>query len=58
MCRPYGKLAQQLFDLADRGLMTPRAFLEGKLIEQVGEDGVVDGVRVRDCYFGELKEEV
>jgi hypothetical protein len=57
MCRPYGQLAGDLFDLADRGLMSPRAFLEKRLIEAVGEDGVVDGVRVRDCYFGELVEE-
>jgi hypothetical protein len=57
MCRPYGQLAQDLFDLADRSLMSPRAFLEKRLIEAVGDDGVVEGVHVRDVYFGELKEE-
>jgi hypothetical protein len=59
MCRPYGQLAQDLFDLADRGLMSPRAFLEKRLIEQVGsEDATVEGVRVRDVYFGPLVEQV
>jgi hypothetical protein len=31
-------------------LMSPRAFLEKRLIEQVGDDGVVEGVHVR-CVF-------
>ena len=57
MCRPYGQLAQDLFDLADRGLMSPRAFLEKRLIEQVGsEDALVEGVPARDVYFGPLVE--
>jgi hypothetical protein len=39
--------------------MSPRAFLEKRLIEQVGsEDAMVEGVRVRDCYFGPLMEEM
>jgi hypothetical protein len=46
------------FDLADRGLMSPRAFLEKQLIAAVGEDATVEGVRVRDVYFGPQMEEV
>jgi hypothetical protein len=59
MTRPYGRLSQVFFDIADRGLMTPRAFLERKLIEQVGGENVlVEGIAARDVYFGELVEEV
>jgi hypothetical protein len=37
--------------------MTPRAFLEKRLIEQVGsEDALVEGVPARDVYFGPLVE--
>jgi hypothetical protein len=57
MTRPFGRLSQQLFDIADRSLMSPRSFLEKRLIELVGEDAIVDGVHVKDCYFGELREE-
>ena len=34
--------------------------MERKLIEQVGEDGVVQGTPVREVYFGpeQVKEEV
>jgi hypothetical protein len=56
-CRGYGRLSQQLGDAAD-GLMTPCDFLEKRLIEQVGEDALVEGVHVRDCYFGPLIEEL
>ena len=56
--RCYGKRSRQLFDAAD-GLTEPRAWLEKVLIDAVGEDAQVDGVHVRDCYFGsELEEEV
>jgi hypothetical protein len=58
MCRPYGQLAGDLFDIADRGLMSPRAFLEKQLIAAVGEDATVEGVHVRDVYFGPQMEEV
>jgi hypothetical protein len=37
--------------------MTPCDFLERKLIEQVG-DGMVEGVPVREVYFGPLMEEL
>jgi hypothetical protein len=57
MCRCYGQLSEQLFDLADRGLMSPKAWLEKRLIEQVGEDALVEGVRARDVYFGPLLDE-
>jgi hypothetical protein len=53
MCRCYGKLSDQLAEIAD-GL--PTGWLEKRLIEAVGADGQVEGVHVRDVYFGELKE--
>jgi hypothetical protein len=56
MCRCFGQLAGDLFDIADRALMSPRAFLEKQLIAAVGEDATVDGVHVRDVYFGPLLE--
>jgi hypothetical protein len=37
-------------------LTAPRAELERKLIEAVGEDGEVEGVRCRDIYFGEVAD--
>ena len=55
--RCYGKLSRGLFDAAD-GLTEPRAWLEKVLIDAVGEDAQVDGVHVRDCYFGSEMEEV
>jgi hypothetical protein len=57
LCRVYGRLSDQLVELAD-GSMSQRAWLEKRLIDAVGEDGVVDGVHVRDCYFGAQMEEV
>ena len=53
MCRPYGKLSQQLLDTADA---LPRGWLEARLVEQVGDDAMVEGVHVRDVYFGEMEE--
>ena len=57
LARPYGRLSQQLGDAAD-GLMTPCDFLEKRLIEDVGEDAIVEGRAVREIYFGALMEEV
>jgi hypothetical protein len=56
MVRVYGRLSDHLFDAAD-ALCAPRSFLEKRLIDEVGgEDVLVEGVHVRDVYFGELKE--
>jgi hypothetical protein len=55
LSRPYGRLSQQLGDAAD-GLMTPCDFLERKLIEDVGEDAMVEGIAVHEIYFGPLME--
>ena len=55
LSRPYGRIAQRLLDLADA---IPRNELEAKLMAEVGADGVVDGVRARDVYFGELLREL
>ena len=52
MSRVYRGVSQELFGIAD-SLISPRAFLERKLIEAAGDEEWV-----RDCYFGELKEEV
>jgi hypothetical protein len=57
IARPYGRLSQELGSAAD-GLMTPCDFLEKRLIEDVGEDATVEGVPVREVYFGPLMEEV
>jgi hypothetical protein len=57
LARPYGRLSQELGNAAD-GLMTPGDFLERNLIAQVGEDAMVEGVPVREIYFGPLMEEV
>jgi hypothetical protein len=57
LARPYARLSQELGAAAD-GLMTPCDFLERKLIEDVGEDGMVEGVPVREVYFGPLMEEL
>jgi hypothetical protein len=58
-CRCYDRLSRQLSDAAN-GLMAIRGELERKLIEQVGEHGVVEGVPVREVCFGpeQVKEEV
>ena len=56
LARPYARLSQELGTAAD-GLMTPCDFLERKLIEQIG-DGMVEGVPVREVYFGPLMEEL
>jgi hypothetical protein len=55
--RYYRNISRQLFEIAD-ALMGPRAELERKLIEAVGEEGMVEGIGVREIYFGEMKEEV
>jgi hypothetical protein len=57
ICRVYGRLSDQLAGIAD-SFMSQRAWLEKRLIDAVGADGVVDGVHVRDCYFGTLMEKV
>jgi hypothetical protein len=54
--RCYRGVSQELFEIAD-SLMSPRAFLEKRLIELVGDDAQVEGVHVRDCYFGEFAQE-
>jgi hypothetical protein len=36
--------------------MAQRGELERKLIEAVGDDAMVEGVHVRDIYFGEMEE--
>jgi hypothetical protein len=56
LARPYGRLSQQLGETAD-DLNTPCDFLEKRLIEQVG-DGMVEGVPVREVYFGPVMEEL
>jgi hypothetical protein len=53
--RNYERLSQNLSDIANR-LTAPRGELERKLIEQVGENGMVEGVHVRDVYFGNAME--
>jgi hypothetical protein len=55
--RNYERLSRQLSDAAN-GLMAQRGELERKLIEAVGAEGMVEGIKVRDIYFGEMKEEV
>jgi hypothetical protein len=57
LCRVYGRLSDQLAGIAD-GSMAQRAWLEQRLIDAVGADAVVDGVHVRDCYFGTQMEKV
>jgi hypothetical protein len=57
LCRCYGKLSRELGDAAD-GLMAQRAWLEKRLIDAVGGDAMVNGIHVRDCYFGTVKEKV
>jgi hypothetical protein len=47
-----GKLRQQFLDLADA---IPRGWLEERLVELVGIDGEVDGIRVRDVYREEME---
>jgi hypothetical protein len=54
-CRCYDRLSRQLSDAAN-GLMAIRGELERKLIDAVGADAMVEGVHVRDIYFGEMKE--
>lgn len=51
LSRIYPGVSRELFDAAD-GLISPRAFLERKLIEAVGDDEWV-----RAVYFGELASE-
>jgi hypothetical protein len=54
LTRCYGKLSERLLDAADA---LPRAWLEERLVELVGADGVIDGVHVRYIYFGPEMEE-
>jgi hypothetical protein len=56
LARPYGRLSAELGSAAD-ALMTPCDFLERKLIEDVGDDATVEGVSVREVYFGPMQEE-
>jgi hypothetical protein len=49
--RCYERLSRQLSD-AGNGLMAIRGELERKLIDAVGDDGMVEGVPVREVYFG------
>jgi hypothetical protein len=51
--RCYGRLSTQFLDLADA---LPIGWLETRLVELVGADGEVDGIRVRNIYRGELEE--
>jgi len=53
--RNYDRLSRQLSDAANV-LMAQRGELERKLIEAVGEDATVEGIKVRDVYFGQLAE--
>ena len=53
--RCYHRRSRQLDEIA-AGLRSQRGSLAQKLREQVGEDGMVEGVPVREVYFGELKE--
>jgi hypothetical protein len=53
--RCYERLSHNLSNMAN-SLTAPRAELERKLIEAVGEDGEVEGVRCRDIYFGEVAD--
>jgi hypothetical protein len=56
--RNYERLSRQLSDAAN-GLMAIRGELERKLIDAVGADAMVEGVPVREVYFGpEMKEVV
>ena len=58
MCRPFGRLSQELFELSDR-LRGSRSFLERCLIQQMGsESALMEGRSVRDVYFGLVTEEV
>jgi hypothetical protein len=57
IARPYGRLSQQLGETAD-GLITPCDFLEKRLIEEVGEEALVEGVQAREVYFGPMLDEV
>jgi hypothetical protein len=50
MCRRYGRLSRELFEVADA---IPTGWLETRLVELVGADGVIDGKSVRDVYRGE-----
>jgi hypothetical protein len=53
--RCYERLSRQLSDVGN-GLMAQRGELERKLIDAVGEGGMVEGVPCRDVYFGEMEE--
>jgi hypothetical protein len=55
-CRGYGRLSTQLAGIAG-SFMSQRAWLERRLIEAVGDDGMVEGIAVRDVYFGEERED-
>jgi len=53
--RNYDRLSRQLSDAAN-GLMAQRGELERKLIDAVGENGMGEGVHVRDVYFGQVEK--
>ena len=52
--RCHDRLSRQLSDAAN-GLMAQRGELERKLIDAVGADAMVEGVHVREVYFGPEK---
>jgi hypothetical protein len=51
--RCYERQSRQLEDAAN-ALTAQRGWLEARLIEAVGRDGVVDGIPARDVYFGNV----
>jgi hypothetical protein len=53
--RCYERQWRELHDIVD-SLVSPRHQLERKLIERVGADGMVEGVHVRDVYFGTMEK--
>jgi len=50
----YERQSRQLRDAAN-ALRAQRDWLEQRLIEAAGENGSVDGVHVRDVYFGTME---
>ena len=55
LTRGYGRLSAELAEIAD-SFMAQRAWLERRLIEQVGADATVEGTHVRDVYFGSMED--
>jgi hypothetical protein len=54
LARCYGRLSDELYDCADM-LMRQRNWLEKRLIEAVGANAMVEGVHVREVYFGNVR---